>query len=130
MFLTANMSCCSSVFDVNVGYIENDNFNKFRSFSVFSNISVRTGIHVNVDNYLNHRFYIQNLLQNQIFLTLFLMFNVKKYSSNLEAYDSIKTYSQFLFFTYESINICEYVETSCLYSNLISGQFLNFSTGT
>ena len=61
MFLTANMSCCSSVFDVNVGYIENDNFNKFRSFSIFPNISVHVGIHINVDNYLNHKFYIQNL---------------------------------------------------------------------
>lgn len=61
MFLTANMSCFSSVFDVNVGYIENDNFNKFRPFSIFSNISVCVGIHVNVDNYLNHKFYIQNL---------------------------------------------------------------------
>ena len=61
MFLTANMSCFSSVFDVNVGYIENDNFNKFRFFSIFSNISVHVGIHINVDSCLNHKFYIQNL---------------------------------------------------------------------
>ena len=44
VFLTSNMSCIGSAFDVNVSCIVNDNFNDFRSFLIFSNNSV-----VNVD---------------------------------------------------------------------------------
>ena len=44
-----------------------------------------------------------------------------KYYNHSEAYNGIKTFSQLHFFTYESINTCEYVKTSC--------QFLNFSAG-
>lgn len=64
------------------------------------------------------------------FLIFISMFNVMKYLNDSEAYDSIKTCGQSLFFTYESINICCYVETLCLCSDFTSGQLLNFSTGT
>ena len=58
MFLTSNMSCIGSVFDVNVSCIVNDDFNDFRSFLIFSkNLVVDVDVHVNVDNYLNPKFY-------------------------------------------------------------------------
>ena len=47
------------------------------------------------------------------------MLNVIKYFNHLKAYDSIKACSQSHIFTYESINTCEYVETSCLYSDFV-----------
>ena len=50
------MSCFGSVFDVNVSYIVNDNFNHFKSFLIFSNNSVYVDVHVNGDNYLNRKF--------------------------------------------------------------------------
>ena len=60
VFLTSNMSCIGSAFDVNVSCIVNDDFNNFRSFLIFSNNSVvNVDVHVNVDNYLNHKFYDQ-----------------------------------------------------------------------
>ena len=55
VFLTSNMSCIGSAFDVNVSCILNDDFNDCRSFLIFSNNSVvNVDIHVNVDNYLNY----------------------------------------------------------------------------
>ena len=61
VFLTSNMSCIGSAFDVNVSCIVNDDFNNFRSFLIFSNNSVvNVDVHVNVDNYLNHKFYDHN----------------------------------------------------------------------
>ena len=61
VFLTSNMSCIGSAFDVNVSCIVNDNFNDFRSFLTFSiNSVVNVDVHVNVDNYLNHKFYDHN----------------------------------------------------------------------
>ena len=56
LYLTPNMSCFGSVFDVNVSYIVNDNFNYFKSFLIFSNNSVYVDVHVNGDNYLNRKF--------------------------------------------------------------------------
>ena len=50
------MSCIGSVFDVNVSYIVNDNFNHFKSFLIFSNNSVYVDVYVNGDNYLNRKF--------------------------------------------------------------------------
>ena len=47
------------------------------------------------------------------------MLNVMKYFNHSKAYGDIKTCSQSYFFTYESINTCEYVETSCLYCHLV-----------
>ena len=48
-------------FDVNVSCIVNDDFNGFSSFLIFSNNSVvDVGVHVNVDNCLNHKVYDQN----------------------------------------------------------------------
>ena len=47
------MSCISSVFDVNVSCIVNDDFNNFRSFLFFSNNSVvDVDVDVHVDNYI------------------------------------------------------------------------------
>ena len=58
MFLTSNMSCIGSAFDVHVSCIVNDDFNDFRSFFIFSNNSVvNVDVHLNVDNYLNRKFY-------------------------------------------------------------------------
>ena len=42
-----------------------------------------------------------------------------KYFIHSEVYDGIKTCSQLDFFTYESINTCDNVETSCLHSDLV-----------
>ena len=62
------MSCIGSVFDDNVSFIVNDNFNDFRpflnddfndfrSFLIFSkNSVVNVGAHFKVDNYLNRKF--------------------------------------------------------------------------
>ena len=55
------MSRIGSVFDANVSYIVNDNFNDFRLFLIFSNNSAHVDIHVNLDNYLNRKFYDHNL---------------------------------------------------------------------
>ena len=50
------MSCIGIVLDANASCIVSDHFNNFRSFLIFSNNSV----HVNVDNYLNSKFYDHN----------------------------------------------------------------------
>ena len=61
VFLTSNMSCIASIFDVNVSCIVNGNFNDFGSFLIFSNNSVvNVHVHVKVDNYLNRKFYDHN----------------------------------------------------------------------
>ena len=61
MFLTSNMGCIGSAFDVHVSCIVNDDFNDFRSFLIFSNnLVVNVNLHVNVDNYLNLKFYDYN----------------------------------------------------------------------
>ena len=55
------MSCNGSVFDVNVSFIVNDDFNDFRSFLIFCNYSlVNVDVHVKVNNYLNRKFYDHN----------------------------------------------------------------------
>ena len=71
VLLTSNMSCIGSVFDDNVSFIVNDDFNDFRpflnedfnyfrSFLIFSNNSVvNVDVHFKVDNYLNRKFYGQ-----------------------------------------------------------------------
>ena len=72
VLLTSNMSCIGSVFDDNVSFIVNDDFNDFRpflnddfndfrSFLIFSNNSVvNVDAHFKVDNYLNGKFYGHN----------------------------------------------------------------------
>ena len=61
MFLTSNMTCIGSAFVVHLSCIVNEDFNDFRSFSIFSNnLVVNVDVHVNVDNYLNHKFYDHN----------------------------------------------------------------------
>ena len=54
MFLASDIG---SVFMVNVSFIINDDFNNFTSFLIFPNDSVYVDVHVNFDNYLNHKFY-------------------------------------------------------------------------
>ena len=56
------------------------------------------------------------------------MFHVIKYLNHSEAYDSIKICS-LCFFIYESVNTCEYVETSCLYTNLVFLQISKLQYG-
>ena len=161
VFLTSNMSCIGRAFDINVSCIVNDDFNDFRSFLIFSNNSVvNVDIHVNVENYLNRKFYDHNfqskpesnsnnfkpeilfsvftLMFHHIFLKynrelrikifefliLIYVLNVMKYFNHSEVYGGIKICSQWHFFTYESINTCDNVETSCLHSDLVF--FLNF----
>ena len=156
VFLTSNMSCIGSAFDVHVSCIVNDDFNDFSSFLIFSNnLVVNADVHVNVDNYLNRKFYDNNFqskpesnsnnfkpdilfsvftlmfyhiflkhnreLRIKIFefLILISVFNVKKYFNHSEVYDGIKICSQLHFFTYESINTCDNVETSFLHSDLV-----------
>ena len=65
------------------------------------------------------------------FVILISVLNVMKYFNHSEVYGSIKTCSQLHFFTYESVNTCDTVGTSCLHSDFVFfSQFLNFSTGT
>ena len=54
------MSCIGSAFDVNVSCIVNDDFNDFGPFFFSNNSVVNVDVHVNVDNYLNHKFYDHN----------------------------------------------------------------------
>ena len=116
------------------------------SFLFFSNNSVvNVSVHVNVDNFqskpesnINNfkpgilfsvftlKFYHIFLRHNRelrikIFecLILISVLNVMKYFNHSEVYDGIKICSQFRFFTYESINTCDNVETSCLHSDLV-----------
>ena len=63
-------------------------------------------------------------------LRVISVLNVMKYFNYSEVYDGIKICSQLHFFTYESINTCDNEETSCLHSDHVISQFLNFSTGT
>ena len=156
VFWTSNMSCIGSAFDVHLSCIVNDDFNDFRSFLIFSNNSVvNVDVHVNVDNYLNRKFYDLNFqskpesntnsfkpeilssvftlmfyhiflkhnreLRIKIFefLILISVLNVMKYFNHSEVYDGIKIFIQLHFFTYESINTCDNVETSCLHSDLV-----------
>ena len=60
VFLASNMSRVGSVFDINVSYIVNDDFNDFRSFLIVSNNPVHGDAHVNAVNYLNCKFYNHN----------------------------------------------------------------------
>ena len=60
VFLASNMTRAGSVFDVNVRYIVNDDFNEFRSFLIFSNNSIHVDVLVNVSNCLNCKFYDHN----------------------------------------------------------------------
>ena len=53
------------------------------------------------------------------FLTLTSVVNVMNYFNHSEVYDGIKTCRQSHFFTYESKNTCDNVETLCLYSDLV-----------
>ena len=46
------------------------------------------------------------------------------YFNHSEVHDGLKICSQSNFFTYESLNICDNVETSCLHSDLV---FLSIS---
>ena len=62
------------------------------------------------------------------FVILISVLSVMKYFNHSDVYDGIKTCSQLRFFTYEFINTCDTVETSCLYSELAFSQFLNFVT--
>ena len=60
VFLTSNMSCIGIVLDANASCIVSDDFNNFRSFLIFSNnsaVNVYVHVNVNVDNYLNSKFY-------------------------------------------------------------------------
>ena len=53
------------------------------------------------------------------FLILISVFKVIKYFNHSEINDGIKICSQLYFFTFESINICDNVKTSCLDSDLV-----------
>ena len=55
-FLAYNMSDFGSVFDVNVSYIVNGDFNNFRSFLFLCN----NPVHVDVQVYLNEKSYDHN----------------------------------------------------------------------
>ena len=58
------------------------------------------------------------------FVILISVLNVMKYFNHSDVSDGIKTCSQLHFFTYESANTCDTVETSCLHSDLVF--FLSF----
>ena len=58
VFLTSNMNFIGIAFGANVSCIVSNDFSDFRSFLFFSNNSViNVDVHVNVDNYLNLKFY-------------------------------------------------------------------------
>ena len=64
-------------------------------------------------------------LRTKIFelLIIISVLNVMKYFNHSEVSDGIKNCSQLHFFTYQSINTCNTVETSCLHPDPF---FLNF----
>ena len=169
VLLACNMSRLGSAFDINVSCVVNDDFNNFRSFLIFYNNSVHVYVHVNVGNYLNHKFYDHNfqskpesnsnnfkpeilfsvfsltfyhviskhnreiMIKIFEFLILISVLNVMKYFIHTEVHDGIKTCSQSRFFTYGSINICDNVETSRFYSDLVFSsisklQYRNFNS--
>ena len=56
----SNMSCIGIALDAYASCIVSDNFNDFRSFLIFSNnsvVNVDVHVNVNVDDYLNSKFY-------------------------------------------------------------------------
>ena len=82
VFLASDMSRVGSVFDVNVSCIVNDDISDFRSFLIFPNNSVHVDVHVNVNNYLNRKFYdFQSKLESNSFKLqiLFLVFSLMFY---------------------------------------------------
>ena len=62
VFLTSIMSCIGIAFDANASCIVSDDFNDFRTFLIFSNNSVvNVDVDLNVDIYLNRKFYDYDL---------------------------------------------------------------------
>ena len=60
VFLTSNMSCIGIALVANASCIVNDDFNDFRSVLIFSNnsvVDVDVHVDVNINNYLNSKFY-------------------------------------------------------------------------
>ena len=53
------------------------------------------------------------------FVILISVLSVMEYFNHSEVYDGINICSQLHIFTYESINTCDNVETSCLHSDLV-----------
>ena len=60
VFSTSNMSFIGIALDANASCIVSDDFNNFRSFLIFSDnsvVNVDVHVNVNIDNYLNSKFY-------------------------------------------------------------------------
>ena len=60
VFLTSNKSCIGIALVANASCIANDDFNDFRSVLIFSNnsvVDVDVHVDVNINNYLNSKFY-------------------------------------------------------------------------
>ena len=77
------------------------------------------GVKLNI--YVDFQICISAPLRIKIFefVILISVLNVMKYLNHSEVYGGIKTCSQLQFFTYESINTCDTVETSCWHSDIV-----------
>ena len=128
------MRCIGSVFNFNISCIVNDDF---RSFLISNNSLVDDDVHVNVDNYLNFKFYDHNFQSKResnsnnfkpeilfpvfslIFYHIFLKYNLELRIKIFECITLVSVLNVLHFFTRESINTCDSVETLCLHFNLV-----------
>ena len=131
VLLTSNMSCIGSVFDDNVSFIVNDDFNDFRpflnddfndfrSFLIFSNNSVvNVDAHFKVGDYLNRKFYGHNFQSKPESNSnnfkpeiLFLVFSLMFYHSFLKNNRELRV-KIFTFLTLTSVlNVMKYFKHS------------------
>ena len=136
VLLTSNMSCIGSVFDDNVSFIVNDDFNDFRSFLICSNNSVvNVDAHFKVDNYLNHKFYGNNFQSKPESNSnnfkpeiLFLVFSLMFYHSFLKNNRELRV-KIFTFLTLTSVlNVMKYFNHSEVYDGIKICSQLHFFT--
>ena len=147
VLLTSNMSCIDGVFDDNVSFIVNDDFNDFRLslnddfndfrlFLIFSNNSVvDADAHFKVDNYLNRKFYGHNFQSkpesnsnNSKPEILFLAFSLMFYHSFLKNNRELRV-KIFAFLTLTSVlNVMKYFNHSEGYDGIKICSQLHFFT--
>ena len=141
------MSCIGSVFDDNVSFIVNDDFNDFRpflnndfndfrSFLIFSNNSVvNVDAHFKVDNYLNRKFYGRNFQSKPESNSnnfkpeiLFLVFSLMFYHSFLKNNRELRV-KVFTLLTLTSVfNVMKYFNHSEVYDVIKICSQLHFFT--
>ena len=72
VFLISNTSRVGTVFGINVSYIVNDDFSDFTSFLIVFNNPDHVEVQVNVNNYLDRKFYNKIFNQNLTVMAIVL----------------------------------------------------------